>query len=102
MNKPNSEPGFLLHKHGDMVGVAVRDLEPGQVEGCYLSGEETVVIELNHAVPLGHKLALTNIREGADVIEYGQRVARATAPISKGDYVHTHNVRSARWQTSVA
>ena len=102
MANPSSEPGFLLHEHGDVVAVAVRDLEPGQVEGRYLTGEETVTIELNHSVPLGHKLALTDIREGADVIEYGQRVAHATAPISKGDYIHVHNVRSARWQTSVA
>ena len=102
MANPSSEPGFLLHQRGDVVAVAVRDLEPGQVEGCYLSGEETVTIELNHSVPLGHKLALTDISEGTDVVEYGQRVARATAPISKGDYVHVHNVRSARWQTSVA
>ncbi|PXY25217.1 hypothetical protein DI005_02580 [Prauserella sp. PE36] len=95
-------PGYLAHHDGDLVAVAVRDLEPGPVEGGYLRGPENVTIELLEPVPLGHKLALTDIAEGQDVIEYGQRVGIATADIPKGGYVHVHNVRSARWQNSVA
>lgn len=99
MAKP---PGYLAHYDGDVVAVAVRDLEPGSVEGGYLRGPESVTVELNEAVPLGHKLALTDIAEGADIIEYGVRVGTATKNIRKGDYVHVHNVRSARWRSSVA
>lgn len=95
-------PGFLVHEDGDVVAVAVRDLEPGSTYGGYLRKPDTVSFELNHSVPLGHKVAVVDIAQGADVIEYGQRVGTATAEISKGDYVHTHNVRSARWHTSVA
>ena len=40
--------------------------------------------------------------QGEDVIEYGVRTAIASADITRGDYVHIHNVRSARWQNSVA
>jgi (2R)-sulfolactate sulfo-lyase subunit alpha len=89
-------PGFLAHREGDLVGVAVRDLSPGPVTGGYLSGEETVTVELSEAVPLGHKLALADIRAGTDVIEYGQRVGIATRHIARGEHVHVHNVRSAR------
>ncbi|TNC25738.1 UxaA family hydrolase [Amycolatopsis alkalitolerans] len=95
-------PGYLIHDDADLVGVAVRDLEPGTVEGGYLRKPDSVTIELGHPVPLGHKLALADIAEGSDVIEYGQRVATATTDIRKGDYVHVHNVRSARWHNSVA
>lgn len=95
-------PGYLIHHEGDVVGVAVRDLEPGPVEGGYLRSPDSVRIELNHRVPLGHKLAVVDIAEGSDVIEYGQRVGTATTDIGKGDYVHVHNVRSARWHNSVA
>lgn len=95
-------PGYLIHDDADVVGVAVRDLEPGDVEGGYLRRPETLVVRLNHPVPLGHKLALADIANGADVIEYGQRVGTAIADITKGDYVHVHNMRSARWQNSVA
>lgn len=95
-------PDFLAHHEGDSVGVAVRDLSPGTVEGGYLSGPVAIQIELRHDVPLGHKLALTDLSAGDDVIEYGVRVGIANKDITRGEYVHVHNVRSARWQTSVA
>jgi (2R)-sulfolactate sulfo-lyase subunit alpha len=47
-------------------------------------------------------LALVDLAAGQDIVEYGQRVGIATADISKGEYVHVHNVRSARWNNSVA
>lgn len=96
------EPGFLAHHEGDSVAVAVRDLGPGAAEGGYLRGPASVTVELRGEVPLGHKFALVDIAEGDDVIEYGVRVAIASKAIAKGDYVHVHNVRSARWQNSVA
>lgn len=95
-------PDFLAHHGGDVVAVAVRDLQPGSVEGGYLRGTESITLELLNEVPLGHKLALTDIKSGEDVIEYGLRVGVATEDISKGSYVHIHNLRSARWQNSVA
>ena len=85
-----------------MVAVAVRDLTPGTVRGAYLDTDADVEVELRHDVPLGHKLALADVASGADVIEYGLRIGTASQDIHRGDYVHTHNVRSARWQTSVA
>lgn len=95
-------PGFLAHREGDNVAVAVRDLAPGEVEGGYLKGPEAVVVEVASEVPLGHKFALRPIAEGDAVVEYGVRTGIATRPIGVGEHVHVHNVRSARWQTSVA
>jgi (2R)-sulfolactate sulfo-lyase subunit alpha len=95
-------PDFLAHKDRDSVAVAVQDLAPGTVEGSYLEGPELVTVELLQAVPLGHKLALTHLAAGDDVIEYGLRVGIASKDIKRGEYVHVHNVRSARWQHSVA
>ncbi|MFD4976353.1 UxaA family hydrolase [Streptomyces sp. NPDC058424] len=98
----SSAPDFLAHQDGDSVAVAVRDLSAGAVEGGYLHGPESVTVQLRGDVPLGHKLALVDITEGADVVEYGVRVGIATRDICVGEYVHVHNVRSARWQNSVA
>jgi (2R)-sulfolactate sulfo-lyase subunit alpha len=66
----HSAPDFLAHREGDMVAVAVRDLSPGTVHGAYLDTDNDLAIDLHHDVPLGHKLALTNITSGDDVIEY--------------------------------
>jgi (2R)-sulfolactate sulfo-lyase subunit alpha len=95
-------PDFLAHHEGDMVAVAVRDLTPGTVHGAYLDTDADVSVDLSHEVPLGHKLALADISAGADVVEYATRIGTASQDIRTGDYVHTHNLRSARWQTSVA
>lgn len=84
------------------MAVAVRDLEPGTVEGGSLTGSGSVSVRLRERVPLGHKLALRDIPAGGDVTEYGVRVGIASADIAEGDYVHVHNVRSARWRNSVA
>jgi (2R)-sulfolactate sulfo-lyase subunit alpha len=98
----HSVPGFLAHREGDSVAVAVTDLAAGPAHGGYLHGGGDLDAELYEPVPLGHKFALRDIGEGADVIEYGVRVAVASRPIRKGEHVHVHNVRSARWQQSVA
>lgn len=42
----------------------------------------------------GHKYALRDIKEGEDIIKYGSPIGHATCHISKGDHVHTHNVKT--------
>jgi len=96
------QPDCLAHHAGDYVAVAVKDLEPGRVKGAYLDTEAPIDVQLSAPVPLGHKLALRDIPEDGDVIEYGLRIGIASKPISAGDYVHVHNVRSARWHNSIA
>lgn len=95
-------PSFLAHEDGDVVAVAVRDVEPGEVVVGYLDGREPVRLQVTEAVPLGHKVALVDVAEGDEVIEYRLPIGRASKSITQGCYVHTHNVRSIRWQNSVA
>jgi (2R)-sulfolactate sulfo-lyase subunit alpha len=89
---------FLVHDEADDVGVAVTDLEANQeVTGLYMNSGKTVELKSREAVPLGHKIALRDLEEGADVVKYGVRIGRAVEDVREGDYVHTHNLRSARW-----
>ena len=91
---------FLVHNEGDHVGVAVRDIEPGEeVEGLVMEGRGRPVVSATAPIPLGHKVALVAIEQGADVIEYGVRIGLTRTAVAPGDHVHTHNIRSARWQT---
>lgn len=50
----------------------------------------------NVAVDLdtGHKVALCDIAAGQNVIKYGFPIGHATETISKGDAVHTHNLKT--------
>jgi len=102
MTGASRSPDFLAHDEGDVVAVAVRDLQPGIIEGGYLRGSASVTLELRDPVSLGHKVALVDLEAGQDVIEYGLRVGVTTETVARGSYVHVHNMRSARWQNSVA
>ena len=42
----------------------------------------------------GHKYALCDIKEGENIIKYGNPIGHATEDIKKGDHVHTHNVKT--------
>lgn len=91
---------FLAHDGGDYVAVAVRDVAPGEATVAWLSSPERRSVQVAEAVPFGHKVALTDMKEGDVVIEYSVPVAVTTAPVVTGSLVHTHNVRSTKWQHS--
>jgi len=42
----------------------------------------------------GHKYALTDIKEGENIIKYGQPIGHAVCDIKKGEHVHTHNIKT--------
>ena len=50
---------------------------------------------------LGHKIALRDMAKGKEVIKYGRAIGRTTKAIAKGAHVHTQNVVSIRWETSI-
>ncbi len=42
----------------------------------------------------GHKYAARDIKCGEDIIKYGNPIGHATADISRGEHVHSHNVKT--------
>ncbi|MGH9063864.1 MAG: hypothetical protein ACRD0L_07860, partial [Acidimicrobiales bacterium] len=62
---------FLAHHEGDAVAVAVRDVPVSAAGVAYLdSGRRTSVVT-TEPIPLGHKVALTDLPDEAEVVEYG-------------------------------
>ena len=90
-------PHFLVHDEGDDVAVAVQDVDPGRRLVVYLDSDREAEVEVREPVPLGHKVALADLEAGASVIEYRVPVGVTSAAIRRGELVHVHNVRSARW-----
>jgi len=94
-----SAPQLLVHEKKDTVGVVV-------VEGLKAGTEMTAVVTADNSafklkatmdVPIGHKVALTDIRKGDTVWKYGQDIGKAVADIGKGEHVHIHNLKTKRW-----
>lgn len=89
---------FLVHKRGDHVGVATSDISAGEgVAGYYMDDDSKVEVTSRGEVPLGHKIAVEELPVSGDVLEYGIRIGLAPDGLKVGDYVHTHNIKSARW-----
>lgn len=65
-------------------------------DNVIINEKDNVGISLtgNDTIPAGHKFALCDIAQGDYVIKYGEIIGRATTDIKKGEWVHTHNVRS--------
>lgn len=73
----------------DNVVVALKDIAKGDV---IQSGN--IDFTANEDIKAGHKIALKDIKGGNDVIKYGFPIGAASADINKGDWVHTHNIKT--------
>ncbi|MDB5506373.1 MAG: altronate dehydratase [Devosia sp.] len=75
----------LQLKNGDEVGIALRDLAPGEA----LSPFPAVA---TMAIPFGHKVALQALAAGSQIHRLGLPIGLASAPIAAGEHVHLHNM----------
>ncbi len=94
-----SVPHFLVHNKKDTVGVVVVEgIQAGTpLTGWVMDTDETISVAARDPIPLGHKIALREIKVGDTIVKYGHDVGRATAGIGPGHHVHVHNVKTKRW-----
>ena len=89
---------FLVHEKADNVGVATVDIQSGETaQGLYMDTQEKIEMKALRDIPLGHKIALDDIKVDASVIKYGADIGRVVADIKSGAHVHTHNLKTRRW-----
>ena len=92
------KPQFLVHNEGDNLGVAVVDIKPGEkITGACLENHEKYEIEAKDSIPLGHKVALNELKKGDSAVKYGVSIGKATQAIVIGNHVHVHNLKTNRW-----
>ena len=72
---------LTLNKH-DNVAIALDDIAAGECDG----------LELLQSVARGHKIAISTIAAGQNVLRYGQIIGQAKADISVGEHVHVQNL----------
>jgi len=74
----------------DNVAVVLRPIRAGQE----LELDGGVITALSD-MPFGHKVAISDISEGNEVIKYGAPIGFATAQTKVGEHVHSHNLKTA-------
>ncbi len=80
---------FIKINENDNVAVALEVL-PANTTVRVGDAEVTTTAE----IPAGHKFALVDIAEGTPVVKYGFRIGNATSAVKKGDWIHTHNLKT--------
>ena len=94
-----AKPQLLVHDHKDNVGVVVVEDLGANTEMLVVVTEDDSDFRLRsaEAVPIGHKIALRDLKTGDTVIKYGEDIGKVVAPVVKGAHVHTHNLKTKRW-----
>jgi (2R)-sulfolactate sulfo-lyase subunit alpha len=92
-------PHVLAHSPKDNVAVVVvEDLKAStKAFGVVTENNTTFDVEIKDDIPIGHKVALTDLKAGDTVIKYGQDVGKMVGDAAKGRHVHTHNMKTKRW-----
>ena len=94
-----SRPDLIIHDEKDNVGVVVIETtKKGQdCSAWIMENDKTVSIQSADEIPLGHKIAMTDLNEGDTIIKYGHDIGKVVQAIKKGEHVHVHNVKTKKW-----
>lgn len=94
-----SIPQLLVHDHKDNVGVVVvEDLKAGTDMLCVVTEDNSSFrLTCTADVPIGHKVALKDLKAGETAMKYGEDIGKFTADVEKGGHVHVHNLKTKRW-----
>ena len=94
-----SHPDLIIHDEKDNVGVVVIETtKKGQdCNAWIMENDKTVKVSSIAEIPLGHKIALQDLKEGDTILKYGHDIGKVVKPIQKGEHVHVHNVKTKKW-----
>lgn len=69
----------------DNVAVALEKLKKGEIIDN---------IKLLDDIPFGHKVLLNDLKNGENIIKYGNSIGHLTIDCKKGEHIHEHNLKT--------
>lgn len=87
------EINALLMGETDNVVTCVTDV-PAKSAVVYRKGNEVLTLTAEEDIPYCHKIALTDIPEGGEVIKYDESLGRTSRKITRGHWVSHNNLFS--------
>ena len=87
------EINALLMDNSDNVVTCVADVKCGETV-CYRKGEQLLRLDAREDIPYCHKIALVDLREGDEVIKYGELIGKTDRAIAAGHLVNHENIHS--------
>jgi (2R)-sulfolactate sulfo-lyase subunit alpha len=88
-----------LHDAHDTVAVVVVEgvTAGAQLNGWIMDDNKHMNMTARSDIPIGHKIALKDMKTGDTVIKYGVDIGKVVAPIAAGEHAHVHNIKTKRW-----
>ncbi len=74
---------FFKINEKDNVAVALVSVDKGYSENGVTALDD---------IPFGHKILLTDLKQGENIIKYGNPIGHAVSDIKKGSHIHSHNI----------
>ena len=90
---------IIIQDEKDNVGVVVIEkITPNQDCNCWImENDKSSKIQSKSEIPLGHKIAMIDLKEGDTILKYGHDIGKVVKNINKGEHVHVHNVKTKKW-----
>lgn len=85
---------FIKIHENDKVVVALKTIPQGETLTVEVQGETRQITALEE-IPAGHKMAICDISAGEEIVKYGSRIGNAKEDIQAGQWIHTHNIKTA-------
>lgn len=79
----------------DNVATVVDDFPMNTIIRFFIDQSEHTV-QLLQDIPLGHKIAIREIKGGEAILKYAETIGVASELIRPGQHVHIHNMESQR------
>jgi (2R)-sulfolactate sulfo-lyase subunit alpha len=88
-----------VHEEKDNVGVVVVEgvCAGQQLRGWIMATDESPVVVAGGDIPIGHKVAMRELKPGDTAVKYGEDIGKMVAAAAVGGHVHTHNLKTKRW-----
>ena len=95
----NMATDIIIHDQKDNVGVVVVEkITPKQDCSCWImENDGSSNIQSIDEIPLGHKIAMTDLKEGDTILKYRHDIGKVVKKNKKGEHVHVHNVKTKKW-----
>ena len=87
MNMEKMKVNALLMNSTDNVVTTVAEIAKGE-NVCFMKGSEYVILKAMEDIPYCHKVALSDLTVGSEVVKYGESLGRLVCDVAKGGWVN--------------
>ena len=89
---------IIIHDEKDNVGVVVIEkITPNQDCNCWImENDKSAKIQSKSEIPLGHKIAMLDLKEGDTILKYDHDIGKVVKNIKRGENVNVRNVKKKK------